>query len=73
MLKVSDRNQMVQDEKYRLRHEVMTSNKLTVLMACAGSIDTLFRIGYINETERLDLFSTIEDRIANLPKETFRL
>ena len=73
MVTIKERNQLVEDEKYRLRHEVMTSNKVTMLMACAGAIDTLFRIGFINENERFDLFATIEDRISTLPRESFEL
>lgn len=67
------RSELVADEKTRLLDVIASTNKLTLLMACAGSADTLFRIGAINEDERQTFFNMIEGKIKSIPIDEFRM
>lgn len=67
------RSDLIKAEKSRLFDTISSTNKLTLLMACAGSADTLFRIGAINEDERQTYFTVIENKIKTIPVEDFRM
>lgn len=72
-LKKEELYKLFEEEKKRIIEVISETHKLTVLMACAGSADTLFRIAAIDENDRQHIFNLIESKIKTLPVEEFRM
>lgn len=71
-LKNNEIRKLLADEKARLWKVIYETTKLTVLMACAGSVETLFNTGQITDETRQEYFTAIMDRLTEIPKEDFR-
>lgn len=67
------KSELIVIEKARLTKVIMSTNKLTELMACAGAVDSLYRVGMIDENDRQNFFDLIETKIKTIPQEDFRM